>query len=211
MRTGSSRCVGKWPLHILLLNRYATQMNWGYDDALTTADRHVFFKARTSCFHHPIVSDILTLAAVVSWQIMLRSVAEQHGYRVTFMPKPYLNRTGSGAHVHVSGWGAPGTPQAGKNLFHDAAGDLGLSSLAYEFIAGVLGSAEGLCALTNPTVNSYKRLNATVTRSGATWSPNTVTYTGNNRTHMIRIPDINRFEFRLPVRFVAPPVRGELL
>jgi glutamine synthetase len=151
-------------------------MNWGYDDALITADRHVFFK------------------------IMLRSVAEAHGFRVTFMPKPYLNRTGSGAHVHVSAWGGPGTPNQGKNLFHDPDGELQLSSLAYNFIAGVLGSAEGLCALTNPTVNSYKRLNASVTRSGATWSPNTVTYTGNNRTHMIRIPDVNRFEFRLPVR-----------
>lgn len=131
---------------------------------------------------------------------MLRSVAEQHGFRTTFMPKPYLNRTGSGAHVHVSAWGAPGTAGAGKNLFTDPAGELGLSPLAYSFIAGVLASAEGLCALTNPVVNSYKRLNARVTTSGATWSPNTVTYTGNNRTHMIRIPEGNRFEFRLPVR-----------
>jgi glutamine synthetase len=58
-------------------------------------------------------------------------------------------------------------------------------------------SAEALCAITNPVVNSYKRINAPVTLSGATWSPNTVSYTGNNRTHMIRIPDAGRFEFRL--------------
>ena len=58
-------------------------------------------------------------------------------------------------------------------------------------------SAEALCAITNPSVNSYKRINSTVTTSGATWSPNSVTYAGNNRTHMIRIPDPGRFEFRL--------------
>ena len=57
--------------------------------------------------------------------------------------------------------------------------------------------AEALCAFTNPTVNSYKRINAPPTLSGATWSPNTVTYAGNNRTHMIRIPDPGRFELRL--------------
>ena len=54
-----------------------------------------------------------------------------------------------------------------------------------------------LCAIFNPTINSFKRINAPVTASGATWSPNTVTYTGNNRTHMIRIPGKGRFEFRL--------------
>ena len=150
------------------------EMNWGYDDALVTADRHAFFK------------------------FMLRSCAEARGQRVTFMPKPFTTRTGSGAHVHVSAWGLPGTPEEGVNLFEDVGGELGLSPLAYSFMAGVLNSAEGLCALTNPTVNSYKRINGAVTRSGATWSPNTVTYTGNNRTHMLRIPDGGRFEFRLP-------------
>ena len=65
-------------------------------------------------------------------------------------------------------------------------------------------SAEGLAALTNPVVNSYKRINAPPTTSGATWSPNTITYSGNNRTHMIRIPDTGRFEFRLPDGAVNP-------
>jgi len=58
-------------------------------------------------------------------------------------------------------------------------------------------SAQALCAITNPTVNSYKRINAPVTASGATWAPNMVTYSGNNRTHMIRIPEAGRFELRL--------------
>jgi len=100
---------------------------------------------------------------------MVKAIAEKHGFRATFMPKPFPHLTGK----------------------------LGLSSLAYQFIGGVLHSAEAVCALTNPTVNSYKRINAPVTNSGATWSPNTISYTGNNRTHMIRIPESGRFEFRL--------------
>jgi glutamine synthetase len=143
------------------------EMNWGYAPALITADRHAFFK------------------------YMVKAIAEQHGLRATFMPKPFLDLTGSGCHAHVSLW------QGEQNLFTDASGELGLSVLAYQFIGGVVAHAEALCALTNPTVNSYKRINAPVTTSGATWSPNTVTYGGNNRTHMIRIPDAGRFELRL--------------
>ena len=79
----------------------------------------------------------------------------------------------------------------------DKKGELGLSKLAYHFIGGLLEHAESLAAITNPVVNSYKRINAPRTTSGATWSPNTVTYSGNNRTHMIRIPDSDRIEVRL--------------
>ncbi len=143
------------------------EMNWRYAPALVTADRHAFFK------------------------YMVKSIAEKHGLRATFMPKPFVDLTGSGCHAHVSLW------RAEQNVFADPTGELGLSGLAYQFIGGVLAHAEGLCALTNPTVNSFKRINAAVTTSGATWSPNTITYGGNNRTHMIRIPDAGRFEFRL--------------
>jgi glutamine synthetase len=145
------------------------EMNWEYDVALRTADRHAFFK------------------------FMVKSIAEKHGLRATFMPKPFVTLTGSGCHAHVSLWSANGN----QNLFADPGGELGLSETAYHFIGGVMHSAEGLCAITNPMVNSYKRINAPVTLSGATWSPNTVTYAGNNRTHMIRIPEEGRFEFRL--------------
>src|SRR5262249_31637002 len=145
------------------------EMNWEYDSALITADRHVFFK------------------------YMVKSIAEKHGLRATFMPKPFINLTGNGCHVHTSMW----STKSGKNLFDDARDDVGLSDLAYQFMAGVIHSAPALAAITNPTVNSYKRINAPVTLSGATWSPNTVTYGGNNRTHMIRIPDPGRFELRL--------------
>lgn len=145
------------------------EMNWAYADALVTADRQAFFK------------------------YMVKSIAENHGFRVTFMPKPFAHLTGNGCHTHLSVWDSAGT----TNLFHDPDGELGLSPLAYQFIGGVLHSAEALCAFTNPTVNSYKRINAPVTLSGATWSPNAVSYSGNNRTHAIRIPEPGRFELRL--------------
>jgi glutamine synthetase len=125
------------------------------------------------------------------FKYMVKAIAEKHGLRATFMPKPFANLTGSGAHVHVSLW------QGGKNLFEDGNDGLGLSRQAYNFIGGVMNAAQEICSITNPTVNSYKRINAPVTTSGATWSPNTVTYAGNNRTHMIRIPGGGRFEFRL--------------
>jgi glutamine synthetase len=108
------------------------------------------------------------------------------------MPKPFSTLTGSGCHAHISLW------DGATNLFEKDAGELGISTLGYNFIGGLMHSAEALCALTNPSVNSYKRINAPRTLSGATWSPNTVTYTGNNRTHMIRVPDPGRFELRLP-------------
>lgn len=145
------------------------EMNWDYDDAMKTADRHVFFK------------------------FMAKTLAEQHGCRVTFMPKPFNHLTGNGCHAHVSVWDKDGK----KNLFHDPKGELGISRLGYRFLGGIMHSADSLTAWFNPTVNSYKRINAPVTASGATWAPNTVTYTGNNRTHMIRIPDEGRFELRL--------------
>jgi glutamine synthetase len=64
--------------------------------------------------------------------------------------------------------------------------------------------ASALAAITNPTVNSYKRINAPRTVSGATWAPNSVTWTGNNRTHMVRVPGPGRFELRLPDGAVNP-------
>jgi glutamine synthetase len=109
------------------------------------------------------------------------------------MPKPFINLTGNGCHAHVSVWDKSGK----TNLFHDPKGELGLSKLAYSFLGGVIHNAEALCTFFNPTVNSFKRINAPRTLSGATWSPNTITYGGNNRTHMVRIPDAGRFELRL--------------
>jgi glutamine synthetase type III len=150
------------------------EMNWDFDDALKTADRMAFFK------------------------YMVKAIAEKHGLRATFMPKPFAHLTGNGCHVHVSLW------KGGKNAFDDKNDALGLSKEAYNFIGGLIGAADEMCSITNPTVNSYKRINAPVTASGATWSPNTVTFAGNNRTHMIRVPGGGRFEFRLPDGAVNP-------
>ena len=152
------------------------EMNWDYSDCLTTADRHVFFK------------------------FMVKSIAEKHGLRATFMPKPFPNLTGNGCHAHVSLWNAAGR----RNLFLDTRDELGLSRLAYNFLGGVLHSADAFSALFTPTVNSFKRLNAPVTLSGATWAPNAISYSGNNRTHMVRVPGPGRFELRLMDGAVNP-------
>ena len=143
------------------------EMNWDYTDSLVTADRHVFFK------------------------FMVKSLAEKHGLRATFMPKPFHNLTGNGCHAHVSVWNGK------NNKFLDKKNNLGLSKLAYNFLGGIIKNAQSLSAFFNPTINSYRRINAPPTKSGATWSPSSISYTGNNRTHMIRIPDPGRFELRL--------------
>ncbi|NVK35646.1 MAG: type III glutamate--ammonia ligase [Rhodobacteraceae bacterium] len=146
------------------------EMNWEFDDALVTADRHSFFK------------------------FMVKSVAEKHGLRATFMPKPIEGLTGNGCHAHISVWDLDGK----TNAFADEAKELGLSDQGRTFLGGIMKHATALASLTNPTVNSYKRINAPRTVSGATWAPNTVTWTGNNRTHMVRVPGPGRFELRLP-------------
>jgi glutamate---methylamine ligase len=145
------------------------EMNWDYADALVTADRHAFFK------------------------YMVKTIAENHGLRATFMPKPFAGLTGNGCHAHISLW----SPDGGTNVFSDPDGELGVSKTGYHFLGGLMAHATSMCAITNPTVNSYKRINAATTTSGATWAPNIVTYGGNNRTHMIRIPDPGRIELRL--------------
>jgi len=151
------------------------EMNWEFDDALRTADKHSFFK------------------------FMVKSVAEKHGLRATFMPKPIEGLTGNGCHAHISVWDKTGK----TNIFAGPKGDsptaeLGLSEQGKHFLGGIMKHASALAAITNPTVNSYKRINAPRTISGATWAPNTVTWTGNNRTHMVRVPGPGRFELRLP-------------
>jgi glutamine synthetase len=155
------------------------EMNWEFADALVTADRHSFFK------------------------FMTKSIAEKHGFRATFMPKPIEGLTGNGCHAHISVWDAPGEG-AKTNVFATEAtngsptAELGLSEQGAQFLGGIMKHASALAAITNPTVNSYKRINAPRTTSGATWAPNTVTWTGNNRTHMVRVPGPGRFELRLP-------------
>ena len=145
------------------------EMNWDFSDCLVTADRHAFFK------------------------FMVKSIAEKHSLRATFMPKPFTHLTGNGCHCHISIWDKVGK----KNMFLDKKDDLGLSKTGYNFLGGIMESAEKMAAIFNPTVNSYKRINGSVTTSGATWSPSSITWAGNNRTHMVRVPGAGRFELRL--------------
>ena len=142
-------------------------MNWDFEDCLITADRHVFFK------------------------FMVKTLAEKHGLRATFMPKPFENLTGNGCHAHISLWNGK------TNVFLDKGDRYGLSKTAYNFLGGIIKNAQSLSAFFNPTINSYRRINAPPTKSGASWSPSSISYSGNNRTHMIRIPDPGRFELRL--------------
>jgi glutamine synthetase len=144
------------------------EINWTYSDSLTTADRHVFFR------------------------YMVKQVAEQFGLLATFMPKPFHNLTGNGAHFHMSLWDA----KSDRNLFLDESDSMGLSQMAYHFIGGIKAHARAMAAVTNPLVNSYKRLIVGAPRSGATWAPVYVTYGGSNRTQMIRIPGPGRIEVR---------------
>ena len=146
------------------------EMNFEFDDVLKTADKHSFFK------------------------FMVKSIAEKHGLRATFMPKPIESLTGNGCHAHISVWDLTGQ----NNIFADDSEDLGLSKRGLNFLGGIVAHASSMTAITNPTVNSYKRINAPRTKSGATWAPNTVTWTSNNRTHMVRVPAPGRFELRLP-------------
>ena len=145
------------------------EMNWDFSDCLITADRHAFFK------------------------FMTKTIAEKHGLRATFMPKPFTNLTGNGCHCHISIWDQSGK----KNMFLDNKDELGLSKTGYNFLGGIMESADKMAAIFNPTVNSYKRINGSVTTSGATWSPSSITWAGNNRTNMVRVPGKGRFELRL--------------
>jgi glutamine synthetase len=141
------------------------EVNFKYSDALTTADRFTFFKMMTS------------------------QVAAKYGAIATHMPKPFSNRTGSGAHIHFHLANA----ETGENVFTDEQDKrkLGLSKMAYHFLGGILKHAAALCAISSPTVNCYKRLlygpGLYSARSGFTWTPAFVSYGDNNRTQMLRV------------------------
>ena len=145
------------------------EINFTYSDALTTADRMVFFRMAAG------------------------EIAREMGIICSFMPKPLGNRTGSGMHIHMSI-----ADSAGTNLFKDKSDkrNLGLSEMAYHFLGGLLAHAPALAALAAPTVNSYKRLVVGRSFSGATWAPAYISYGDNNRTSMVRVP-YGRLELRL--------------
>lgn len=150
------------------------EQNFEYTEALTTADR------------------------VITARYLISVLAEQRQMTATFMAKPFTNRTGTGLHLHLS---LRRTGNPGEELIFPSPDDprgLGLSALAYAFIAGILDHASALQAVIAPTVNSYKRTGAATPASGATWAPRVPSYGGNDRSHFIRVPDEQRIELRGP-------------
>jgi glutamine synthetase len=140
------------------------EFDFKFADALTMCDRYVFFR------------------------LMAKHYAAEEGLLATFMPKPFANRTGSGAHFNMSFYDL----ETGENLFkrphaEDPRG-LGISELGYQFIAGVLKHGPALCAAFAPTVNSYKRLVRRGLMSYFTWAPVFNSYGRNNRTNSVRVP-----------------------
>ncbi|MFT4021429.1 MAG: type III glutamate--ammonia ligase [Acinetobacter sp.] len=146
------------------------EINYTYSDVMNSADMFTLFRMAAG------------------------EIANDLGMICSFMPKPDPKRAGNGMHFHLSIASAESS-----NLFQDDSdpSGMGLSKLAYHFIAGLLEHGPALCAFCAPTVNSYKRLVVGRSLSGATWAPAFIAYGENNRSAMIRIP-YGRIELRLP-------------
>ncbi len=143
------------------------EINFTYDDALSTADN------------------------VATFRSVVRAIAAEHDLHATFMPKPIARINGSGMHTHFSLF------QDGENAFHDDDDEFNLSEVAKQFTAGILDHAEALSAVTNPTVNSYKRL------VPGYEAPVYVAWSDRNRSALIRkpaarVPAASRIEARFP-------------
>ncbi len=150
-------------------------------------------------------ADVLTMAdRFVLWRLLTKDIARRHGWEATFMPKPYADRTGSGSHFNMS----LSSLETGRNVCGDAndARGCGLSKIAYQFLGGVRRHAAAVVATTCPTVNSYKRLIKSGSMTGYTWAPVFISYGGNNRTHMLRVPLV-----RPEIEGAAKPDEGAYL
>lgn len=142
------------------------EIDFKYDEALRTADNIMTFK------------------------LTVKSIAKRHGLHATFMPKPKYGVNGSGMHINMS------LMKDGKNIFHDSNGELGISKEAYYFIGGIMKHMKGMTAITNPLVNSYKRL------VPGYEAPVYIAWSAKNRSPLIRIPaardEGTRIELRSP-------------
>ena len=142
------------------------EIDFKYDEALATADNIMTFK------------------------LAVKTIAKRHGLHATFMPKPKYGVNGSGMHINMS------LSKDGKNIFNDPADELGLSKEAYYFIGGIMKHMKGMTAITNPLVNSYKRL------VPGYEAPVYIAWSATNRSPLIRIPAIRgegtRIELRCP-------------
>lgn len=142
------------------------EIDFKYDEALATADNIMTFK------------------------LAVKTIAKRHGLHATFMPKPKYGVNGSGMHINMSLF------RDGKNIFDDPSDKLGLSQEAYYFIGGIIRHMKGMTAVTNPLVNSYKRL------VPGFEAPVHIAWSGTNRSPLIRIPSTRgegtRIELRCP-------------
>ncbi|MDE5910445.1 MAG: type I glutamate--ammonia ligase [Lachnospiraceae bacterium] len=142
------------------------EIDFQYDEALATADNIMTFK------------------------LAVKTIAKRHGLHATFMPKPKFGVNGSGMHINMS------LSKDGKNIFHDPSDKLGLSQEAYYFIGGIIRHMKGMTAITNPLVNSYKRL------VPGYEAPVYIAWSATNRSPLIRIPasrgEGTRIELRCP-------------
>lgn len=144
------------------------EIDFKYGEALTTAD------------------------SIITFKLLVKTIAQQNGLHATFMPKPIYGISGSGMHINIS------LSKDGKNIFCDPDDSLGLSREAYSFIAGVLGHARGMSAVTNPIVNSYKRL-----VSGYE-APIYIAWSAKNRSPLIRVPAASGEGTRVEIRNPDP-------
>ena len=144
------------------------EIDFKYADALTTADNIQTFK------------------------LVVRTIAQRHGLHATFMPKPIFGINGSGMHANQSLF------KNGKNAFYDPNGELGLSEDAYYYVGGLMKHAKAIAAVTNPTVNSYKRL------VPGYEAPVYVAWSGQNRSPLIRVPAKRGVSTRIELRNPDP-------
>ncbi len=138
-------------------------------------------------------SDALEMAdKMVTFRFVVRTIAQKHGLHATFMPKPVFGINGSGMHVNQSLF------KDGRNAFYDPEGSMGLSRIAYHYIAGIMAHAKSFTAITNPTVNSYKRL------VPGYEAPCYIAWSGRNRSPLIRIPAKRGASTRIELRSPDP-------
>ncbi|WP_313134436.1 type I glutamate--ammonia ligase [Anaerocolumna sp.] len=144
------------------------EIDFKYDDPIKTADN------------------------IMTFRMAVRTIAKRHGLHATFMPKPKWGINGSGMHINMS------IKKDGKNIFDDPKGKLGLSEDAYHFIAGLMKHMEGITAITNPIVNSYKRL------VPGYEAPVYIAWSATSRSPLIRIPSSRGIATRVELRSPDP-------
>ena len=139
-----------------------------------------------------------TADRIVTFKTAVRSIAKRFGLYATFMPKPKAGTAGSGMHINISLF------QNGKNIFSDPEAEDGLSQEAKWFMGGIMAHVKGMCAVTNPLVNSYKRLT-----SGCD-APRDIIWTTKNHNTLLRIPFMRGEDTRIELRFPDPSANAYL-